>query len=97
MKSIFDSIYDGDIRPSEDLLSWSDDLCALYAQSAEKLTAIRESLSDEQIAMLDEYAELKNRICDESAKAGFRMGLSMGIKLITESFSYVQNLTEETE
>lgn len=66
MKSIFDSIYDGDIRPSEDLLSWSDDLCALYAQSAEKLTAIRESLSDEQKAMLDEYAELKNRICDNN-------------------------------
>ena len=97
MKTITDSIYDGDFRPSEDILSWNDELCTLYARSAEKLTEIREGLSDKQEAGFDEYTELQNRICDETAKAGFRMGLSLGIRLITESFSYVQKLSEETE
>ena len=97
MRSVIDSIYDGDINPAEDILSYNDELRRMYAQSAEMLTVIRNQLSDEQKTMLDDYAELKNRICDEAARTGFRIGLSMGIKLITESFSYVRNLTEETE
>ena len=97
MRSVIDSIYDGDIKPAEDILSYNDELRRMYAQSAEMLTVIRNQLSDEQKTMLDDYAELKNRICEEAARTGFRIGLSMGIKLITESFSYVRNLTEETE
>ena len=97
MKSVINSIYDGDINPAEDMLSYNDELRRMYAQSAEMLTVIRNQLSDEQKTMLDDYAELKNRICEEAARTGFRIGLSMGIKLITESFSYVRNLTEETE
>ena len=97
MRSVIDSIYDGDINPAEDILSYNDELRRMYAQSAEMLTVIRNQLSDEQKTMLDDYAELKNRICEEASRTGFRIGLSMGIKLITESFSYVRNLTEETE
>ena len=68
MKSVINSIYDGDINPAEDMLSYNDELRRMYAQSAEMLTVIRNQLSDEQKTMLDDYAELKNTICEESAK-----------------------------
>ncbi len=97
MKSIIDLLYDGDIRPAEDILEHSDELRALYLQASEKLIAVRNTLSDEQKEKFDEYSGLKNRISDESARVGFRMGLSMGIKLMTESFSIIRSNSEETE
>ncbi len=97
MKTIIDSIYDGDIRPAEDLLSYSDELQKLYARSARMLTEIRNTLPESQRKIIDEFAELKNRISDESAKTGFRVGLSLGLKLMTESFSIAKDLIEETE
>ena len=97
MKSIIDALYDGDIRPAKDILEYSDELRALYMQASEKHIAIRNMLSDDQKDKFDEYSGLKNRICDESAKVGFRMGLSMGIKLMSESFSIIQENFEETE
>ena len=97
MKSIIDSIYDGDIRPAEDILTYSDELRELYAQSARMLTDIGKTVPEDLRAMIDEYADLKNRICEESAKTGFRVGLSLGVKLMSESFSYAKKLTEETE
>ena len=97
MKSIIDSLYDGNIRPAEDILEYSDDLRELYAQSARMLTDIRNTLPESQRKMIDEFADLKNRICDESANVGFRMGLSFGVKLMTESISIIQSNPEETE
>ena len=97
MKSIIDSIYDGDIRPAEDILSYSDKLQKLCARSAKMLTDIGKTVPEDLRAMIDEYADLKNRICEESAKTGFRVGLSMGIKLMTESFSNAKDLIEEME
>ena len=97
MKTMIDSIYDGDIRPAEDLLSYSDELQKLYARSARMLTEIRNTLPESQRKMIDEFADLKNRICDESARVGFRMGLSFGVKLMTESFSIIQSNSEEME
>ena len=97
MKSLIDSIYDGDIRPAEDILEYSDELRALYLQASEKLIAIRNTLSDDQKEKFDDYSGLKNRICDESARVGFQMGLSFGVKLMTESFSIIQSNSEEME
>ena len=97
MKSVIDSLYDGDIRPAEDILSYSDELQKLYARSARMLTDIRNTVPENQRKMIDEFAELKSRICDESAKTGFRVGLSLGLKLMTESFSITKNLIEEME
>lgn len=97
MKSIIDSIYAGEIRPSEDILTQSEELRSLYSQAAEKLEIIRNQLPENQRALLDEYTALKNRICEESAKTGFRMGLSMGVKLTSESFYYGKKLTAEKE
>ena len=61
------------------------------------MSFIRNTLPESQRKMIDEFAELKNRICDESAKTGFRVGLSLGLKLMTESFSYTKDLIEEME
>ena len=97
MTSTIDSLFDGDIRPAEDILAYSDELRELNAQSAKILMDIRNTRTESQRTKIDDYAELKNRICDEAAKTGFRMGLSLGVKLLTESFYYTPNSTEETE
>ena len=70
MKTMIDSIYDGDIRPAEDLLSYSDELQKLYARSARMLTEIRNTLPESQRKMIDEFAELKNRISDARQRDG---------------------------
>ena len=97
MTSTIDSLFDGEIRPAEDILAYSDELRELYAQSAKMLTDIGKTVPEDLRTMIDEYADLKNRICEESAKTGFRVGLSLGVKLMTESFYYAKNQTEETE
>ena len=97
MTSTIDSLFDGEIRPAEDIFAYSDELREMYAQSAKILTDIGKTVLEDLRTMIDEYADLKNRICEESAKAGFRVGLSLGVKLMTESFYYAKNQTEETE
>ena len=94
MTSTIDSLFDGEIRPAEDILAYSDELRELYAQSAKMLTDIGKTVPEDLRTMIDEYADLKNRICEESARTGFRLGLSLGVKLMTESFYYTKISTE---
>ena len=94
MTSTIDSLFDGEIRPAEDILAYSDELREMYAQSAKMLTDIGKTVPEDLRTMIDEYADLKNRICEESAKTGFRVGLSLGVKLMTESFYYTKISTE---
>ena len=97
MTNTIDSLFDGDIRPAEDILAYSEELREMYAQSAKMLTDIGKTVPEDLRTMIDEYADLKNRICEESARNGFRVGLSVGIHLMSESFSYVKKITGETE
>ena len=89
MKSIIDSIYDGDIRPAEDILLYSDELRRMYSQSAEILTVIDPEVMNKPTRLGNAERDILHRI--ETAQ------LMLRLKALTEPDKRRSGRTEQTK
>ena len=87
MRSILDELFYGNVCPSEDSWSCTDEVKALSGYIADHHDNLRKSLTDEQREILDKLNDCQTELEDIAERALFAYAFKLGMRIAFEVFA----------
>lgn len=86
MRSILDELFYGNVCPSEDSWSCTEEVKELSGDIADHHENLRKSLADEQREVLDKLNDCQTELEDIAERALFAYAFKIGMRLALEVF-----------
>ena len=87
MRSILDELFYGNVCPSEDSWSYTDEVKELSGYIADHHDNLRKSLTDEQREVLDKLNDCQTELEDIAERALFAYAFKLGMRIAFEVFA----------
>jgi len=92
MKSILQGLYDGEVFPSELILSKDPEYLTVHSKISGEREYFKQKLSEEDGKRLEEFDNLYSRTNSMDSEASFLYGFRLGAMLMVEVFTEKEEL-----